>query len=381
MDGYVEFLLRQHREQDAFETADRNRLRELVDSPTARWPLPADGAFLPWIQASLPLRTALIEYRVLRRNIIVWVVTPDGFATITLPVSIDDLKPALAVFNAQAQEAELRTSASFLYDSLLRGVAPLLKDSPVLVIVPDDELERVPYSVLYDKSRGQYLLETRVTVVAPSAALFVQSSVRSRARATTDERMVVVQATSGDATFAALPEGAAEAQSIARLYPNRRIIDGSTESGPELLKQTKNASLLQFVGHTTVERDHLLKTLRLGGAEKSRLSMADILAAELPRLRLAYLSACETDSGPILKSEGSVTIARSFFAAGVPVVIGTLWPVRDETARSAALTFHEHLRRGDTPSESLRQAQLSLLTHNRPATADWAAFRIIGAGI
>jgi CHAT domain-containing protein len=82
----------------------------------------------------------------------------------------------------------------------------------------------------------------------------------------------------------------------------------------------------------------------------------------------------------VLKSEGSLSLARSFFAAGVPAVIGSLWPISDEAARLAARTFHERLRAGDTPAESLRQAQLNLRVHGW-RFRDWATLRIIGAGI
>src|SRR5206468_10503622 len=109
--------------------------------------------------------------------------------------------------------------------------------------------------------------------------------------------------------------------------------------------------------------------------QQARLGMADIAGASFPRLRLVYLSACETDRGPILKSEGSITIARSFFAAGVPVVVGTLWPIDDQAARLAARTFHQHLLRGDTPAEALRQAQLMLASQGWKFR-DWATLRL-----
>jgi CHAT domain-containing protein len=380
-DAYVEFLIAQHRELDAFELADQSRLRELIDSPTAQWRIRTTTPLLTRIQQSLPSGAALVEYRVLTSNIVAWVVRADSFTTITLPVSINDLKPARAGLDARAPETGLQTSAAVLYDALLSNIAPLLKDSGTVVIVPDDDLERIPFSGLYDTRSGRYLLETHATVIAPSAALFVQSSLRSRERSNGEDRLVVVRATSGDAAFPSLPDGTAEAQSIARLYRDSRIIDGSGESGPQILKQTSDASLLQFVGHTTIERDRSMRALRLGSAESSRLTIADVLGAHLPRLRLTYLSACETDSGPVMKSEGSVTMARTFFAAGVPTVVGTLWPIRDETARFAARLFHEHLRRGETPAESLRQAQLALLGHYRRSGVEWAAFRVIGAGL
>lgn len=379
-DGYVEFLLRQHREHDAFEVADRRRLRELVDSPTARWRTASASAALPDIQASLPLDTALVEYRVLGTAIVAWVVTPDAFTAFTLPVSLGEIKPAIAVLESEAQEPALRANASFLYDALVRHIEPLLKDSRILVIVPDDELERVAYSGLYDRVQRRSLLERYATVVAPSARLFAQSRLRWSERSKRDDRVVVVEAATGGANVAALPEAAKEAQSIAGLYRDARIIDGSRATGGSLLSEIREGSILQFVGHTVVDADPSSRTLRLGETQQSRLGMGDILAAPLPRLRLVYLSACETDRGPILKSEGSITIARSFFAAGVPVVVGTLWPIDDEAARLAAQTFHRHLLRGDTPAESLRQAQLSLASQGWKFR-EWATLRVIGAGV
>jgi tetratricopeptide (TPR) repeat protein len=83
-DGYVEFLLRQHREQDAFEVADRRRLRELIDSPTARWQTPG-AALLTDIQTSLPFGATLIEYRVLSKTIVAWIVASDAFRPSLFP--------------------------------------------------------------------------------------------------------------------------------------------------------------------------------------------------------------------------------------------------------------------------------------------------------
>ncbi|HEV7572143.1 MAG TPA: CHAT domain-containing protein [Thermoanaerobaculia bacterium] len=380
LDAYVDFLLAQHSIEDAFEAADRKRLRELVDSPTARWRRPAGGASLRDIQASLPFDSVLIEYRVISRKIVAWVVSPTAFTAITLPVPIGQVTSAITAAESLTSPDAIRTNAAFLYDALVRPVAPLLKDSKTVIVIPDDELERVAYSALYDRAQRRYVLETRATVVAPSAALFAESRRRSAERSTHHDRMIIAEAVSGGSNTPALPEAAAEARSIARLYRDSRIIDVSNATGPSLLADLNDATLLQFIGHTVIETDPSLRTLRLGQSQEATLRMSDIAEAPLPKLRLVYLSACATDSGPILKSEGSVTIARSFFAAGVPVVIGTLWPIDDTAARLAAHSFHEHLQRGDTPAESLRQAQLDLLLRGSQYR-DWATLRIIGAGI
>jgi CHAT domain-containing protein len=369
-DGYVDFLLQQQRERDAFETSDRRRVRELVDSPTARWRSNDPKESMPDIQAALGNGTALVEYRVLRDRIVVWVVTHERFETLALPS---------AVSNVTAAVADAQSNASLLYDALLRPIEPALGGARELIIVPDDELERVAFSALRDATRGRSVLETYATAIAPSATLFVRSRARWLDRSTRDEQVVVVKAAAGDGGIAALPEADGEAMSIAGLYRGARVVDGSAATGISLLNELRDATVLQFAGHTVMDADPVSRTLRLGETPEARLGMADIAGATMPRMRLVYLSACETEYGPVLKSEGSITIARSFFAAGVPVVVGTLWPIEDRAAHLAARTFHEYLLRGDTPAESLRQAQLVLMRHGVPFR-DWASLRLIGAG-
>jgi CHAT domain-containing protein len=379
-DGYVEFLLQQQRPQEAFEIADRNRCRELTDSPAARWQSESVGSLLRRVQAALPPATAIIEYRLLDKNIVAWVVTADALNVVTLPVSIESIKEALAALGSATQQ-QLQERAALLYDGLLRPIESSLTHATNLIVVPDDELERVPYSALYDRANGSYVVQAHGTVVAPSASLFVQSAMRSDERSNGNEQLLVIAAASGSENFAPIPEAKSEAQAIAALYPNARIIDGSDQAGDAVLADAGKASLLQFAGHTTMAVDSSSPVLRLGEQKTARLGMADILAAHMPKLRLVYLSACETDNGPIMKSEGSVTIARSFFAAGVPVVVATLWPVDDTSARLVAQSFHQRLRAGDAPAEALRRAQLGLLLREPPSRVDWAAFRVIGSGI
>ncbi|HEV8434297.1 MAG TPA: CHAT domain-containing tetratricopeptide repeat protein [Thermoanaerobaculia bacterium] len=378
-DGYIEFLLNQRRERDAFEVADRSRVRELVESPTARWQAVATKTDLRSLQTALPGGTALVEFRVLTDSVVLWVVTPTELKMLRLPVTMARLRNSIAKLDDPSQRrSTLNEESAFLYDALFRPATSFLADCRLLIVVPDDDLEHVPYSGLFDRVGGHYMVERRAIVVAPSAALYVESVARARQRSRGDGRTLVIEAPSGGEGVSQLPEAALEAESIARLYPRSTIVDGTASSGGMLLERLKDISMLQFVGHTMMGRSGL--DLRLGDGPGGRLSMTDIAASSLPALQLVYLSACETDQGRVMKSQGSTTIARAFFAAGVPVIVATLWPVDDSVARDAAVTFHEHLRRGDSPAESLRQTQLALMAMSSGSGGDWAAFRVIGGG-
>jgi CHAT domain-containing protein len=80
---------------------------------------------------------------------------------------------------------------------------------------------------------------------------------------------------------------------------------------------------------------------------------------------LVITNACLTDRTQGHYDE-SLTLATGFLAAGASAVIGTRWPVDDDTAAALSLRLHLHLQAGREPAEALRRAQLDLL---RP-TAD-----------
>jgi CHAT domain-containing protein len=105
----------------------------------------------------------------------------------------------------------------------------------------------------------------------------------------------------------------------------------------------------------------------------------EIARAHFDRTRVVVLASCEGAAGRAVDGEGVLSIARAFFAAGVPAVIASLWPVRDDTEPFLA-TFHRELRARRGPAAALRAAQLKVLEY-RGADApllEWAGFLAFG---
>jgi CHAT domain-containing protein len=75
---------------------------------------------------------------------------------------------------------------------------------------------------------------------------------------------------------------------------------------------------------------------------------------------LIITNACLTDSTRVNHDE-SLTLATALLAAGATAVIGTRWPIDDDTATVLSLRLHYHLQLGKAPAEALRHAQLDLL--------------------
>jgi CHAT domain-containing protein len=106
----------------------------------------------------------------------------------------------------------------------------------------------------------------------------------------------------------------------------------------------------------------------------------------LPATRLVVLSACQTGIEQQYRGEGAVGIARPFLAAGVPLVVASLWPVDSDATERLMVGLHRLRARGGggdhlPTAEALRRAQIELLRgvdgrYRQPYY--WAAFTAIG---
>jgi CHAT domain-containing protein len=90
------------------------------------------------------------------------------------------------------------------------------------------------------------------------------------------------------------------------------------------------------------------------------LNTADIYNFDLTA-RLAVLSACSTGQGTLKRGEGVMSLARGFLYSGCQTLVMTLWDVEDAAGTKIMHAFYQHLKRGKTPGEAIRQAKLNYL--------------------
>jgi CHAT domain-containing protein len=102
----------------------------------------------------------------------------------------------------------------------------------------------------------------------------------------------------------------------------------------------------------------------------------------LSRLRLVVLSACQTGIERYYKGEGAIGLARPFQAAGIPLVVASLWPVESYPTKELMIAFHKH-RKGDrlSTAQALRQSQIDMIRSGSfefRKPYNWAAYTVIG---
>ena len=103
----------------------------------------------------------------------------------------------------------------------------------------------------------------------------------------------------------------------------------------------------------------------------------ELVGLDLHNLDLVTLSACETSLGRFDISDSLRGLTASLFVAGVPTVIGTLWPVADAPARLFFERLYRALSEGGDKLEAFRAAQLAT-RKDFPAYRDWGAFQYAG---
>ena len=104
---------------------------------------------------------------------------------------------------------------------------------------------------------------------------------------------------------------------------------------------------------------------------------SEIAQWKLPRTQLVVLSGCSTADGRLSATEGASSLARAFFAAGVPAVVSSFWAIDDDDTADFFVAFHSRLVKGVSPAVALRKTQIEWFGDGRPIRS-WAAFQVFG---
>jgi CHAT domain-containing protein len=79
--------------------------------------------------------------------------------------------------------------------------------------------------------------------------------------------------------------------------------------------------------------------------------------------------------------EGAIGISRPFLAAGVPLVVASLWPIDSKATYELMIRFHKYRRDSGSSVKALKRAQFEMLQSSQPKYHHpyyWAAFNLVG---
>lgn len=404
----------------AFNYAERSRARSLLDAgrqehelvesrgiPVLRFSDSEPPRELAEIRRRMPEQAQLLVYAVLRDRVIIWVIGQARYKSHPVNISNEELNARierhLAFISRIPSQAEdgWQATASALHEVLIAPVVPLLDKQKRLCVIADKQLHRLPFGTLFSPASKKTLVEEYVLSYTASASVFLRSTELARRKGgVVNERLLCA----GNPDFDKrafpelydLPSAEREARKVASYY------DPATATvlvGP----QVKKSAVLRGLGRADVvhlamhylhdQRSPMFSCLPLAAESLERRSKRD-LATEKDALhlfefyklkdlpaRLAILSACRTHAEEYYAGEGAIGIPRPLEAAGIPLVIASLWPAYALATSDLMIAFHRARRgEGRSTAEALREAQLELLhsagSYRHPYY--WSAFIVVG---
>ena len=274
------------------------------------------------------------------------------------------------------------------YKMIIGPVANLLVE-PEIIIVPDRVLYKVPFSAFKDENE-KYLSETfRIRIVPSLTTLRLIQDSPEDYHSQTDV-LIVGEPKVGEVyhkgrreKLCPLPGAKEEAEMIARLLGDHPLL-GEHATKEAVLQRIHSVGLIHFAAHGDAERGEiaLAPPLSFEGIpteEHYLLTMAEISQVRL-RAKLVVLSCCHSARGQI-RSEGVVGIARAFLGSGARSVLVALWAIEDLATKQFMSRFYEHLVRGESASESLRQTMKWMRGNGFSKVVQWAPFMLIGDNV
>ncbi|HYC58052.1 MAG TPA: CHAT domain-containing protein [Thermoanaerobaculia bacterium] len=342
--------------------------------------------------AELPEDTVVLQYLVLPKRTLTWVLTRERVRLVSQRAprpQVERLRADALEAVAGGQEQVFTRAMRGAYTELFR--APLKEAGPSktrIVIVPDEPMQGFPFNGLVGTADEGYLIERASIATAGSTSLYLDALSRNGRFAKDSNPPVLLI---GDPAFNApkfkrLPFAREEVHELARdYYSDAQVLTDTAATVENFLAKARNARIIHFAGHGVANpqmpwQSRLLLAPR--GEESGELS-AETLMKRLPaldRTRLVVLGACSSAGGGPVGPQGLAPLVRPLIGAKVPAVVGALWNVGDASTKQLLVSLHCHYRHGDDVAVALRKAQLERLRKQEPGMTAmlWAAFQVVG---
>ncbi len=342
------------------------------------------------LQKKLDNTTALLSWHLSDKGIVVFIITGNQFTYYKSPFdtdffkSIDSFKVSLYNTTSEQRFSGAKVS-TVLYKSLMAPLEPKLSKIERLIIIPDDELNYLPFEALRDE-KGSYLVEKFSIQYQYSTALVGKDDNTRKAKGTLAFAPFASKgyADSTGTRLSVLPASGEETSGL-----QGEIFTDSNALKNNFLLSANHYGIIHLATHANVDNEMPLRSsiafYPVPGShpDEYKLYAQEIYNLKLDSTQLVLLSACETGAGKLVKGEGLMSLSRAFAYAGCPNIITSLWKAEDKTTAYITQKLHHYLDKGYSKDKALQRAKLDLLKSDeidpRFKTANyWAHLIFIG---
>lgn len=368
---YIDFLVSQHRADEALRLAELSRSRTLAEGlgSTTKTAAFSERDVRPE-QLARRLNATLLFYWLGEHRSYLWVVTSARVTYVVLP-SAQQITSVVksyreALLSSRDPLENVNPDGQKLYELLVKPAASKIPKGSRVVVLPDGSLYGLNFETLIVPTPKPHYWIDDVTLTTASS-LTLLNFAASRPVPKGKSLFLVGDTVSPNADFPALPQAAAEMQDIEKYFPQQRrevLSGGQATPAAYLSSKPEQFMYLHFVTHGTASRARPLESAVILSKEKGedtyKLYARDIVKRHLSAY-LVTISACNGAGNRTFSGEGLVGLSWAFLRAGAHNVIGALWEVSDSSTPQLMDKLYEGLSQGKDPATALREAKLSLL--------------------
>lgn len=379
----------------ALSTSELVRARQFGDRMDPNTKAAVSTSVLAEFRRFLRADEVVLDYLLTDTAIIVFGFTRDEFTSQVIEYdprqfSSEIRTVAELLASSRSSATEITTRMAALGHKTLDPVARLLSGKRRIVVLPDGDLNLVPFDLLGDPANPQRpLLERFVVRTAPSLRFMARTRTKEGNGSGTGfiavadpeygEQAQVAGVRLGDLGdttrgigfsdyFEQLPESRSEVERIAALVGKDRARLVLGKNATEGFLKSADLRGYRFV--------HLAMHGIIGGEVPTIGEPALVMAAEQGQdgfltaseaaglklgAELTVLSACKTGRGEYVTGEGVMGMSRAFLLAGSRAVAVSLWDVDSAATEALMVAFYRQLLTGSDPDVALHDAKLELL--------------------
>jgi len=326
------------------------------------------------LQTQLPSKVQVVEYTLLPKRLLIWVVTGSQFHTRSIPIDGPTLEEKVRDFLGKLRaESPITKDSEELFKFLIEPIESLLNRDLPLAIIPDRALHGLPFGAL-KRPQGGYLISDYRFIVSPTLTHLLAVNAGSPKRDTMTAFGPSVNATPY------LPE----IKAVKNFYRKFSSFTGPEVTKAAFLNEMEHASVFHYAGHSARDAvDPLRSSILLDGEDygPNTVTAVDIATHRLQQNAVVVLSSCDSSVGNSKDGIGMRGLTSAFLIGGAGSVVGSLWPVESNSTSDLMIRFHRAFaEEGLSVAESLQKAQRSFIETfpSRTHPYYWSGFVVTG---
>jgi CHAT domain-containing protein/tetratricopeptide (TPR) repeat protein len=393
-DDYVGFLMSRGDAASACAIADMSRAQTLAEGLGVRASFSSSDFDDADRGCAKPERGVVLAYWVAPARSYLWVLTPAGVHTVTLPGEETLADLVTRYRKALAGPLDVRDSANAagleLYQQLIEPAKQWIAAHAHVMVIPDGTLCSVNFETLLVPSPAPHYWIEDVSLANASAIAMLAGSREPRAAAGRPSKtlLLIGNPAQSDSLYLPLAHATAEMTAIGAHFAagDQTMLTGAAATPAAYAKaQPGDYDLIHFVAHGTASRpsplDSAIVLSEDVASHSHNLYGRDIVRTPLGA-RLVTISACDSAGTRTYSGEGLVGLSWAFLRAGAQEVIAALWEVNDASTAQLMDRMYAGIAAGESPADALREAKLAMLKsdtiYRRPFY--WAPFVIYSGG-